>query len=95
MIIIIIKLCKSCGQLNYDKRNQECDMTGLIILVTGARVKIGYQVALKFLRNGATLIGNLQKVELIDQCQPQHDFHRMLLYAFRRFYFPFKKDQLF
>lgn len=46
-------LCPACSQLNWTKRNQTCDLSGRVALVTGARVKIGYQAALKLLRAGA------------------------------------------
>lgn len=49
-------LCHSCGDLNYAKRGQTADLRGAIALVTGARVKIGYAVALRLLRAGARVI---------------------------------------
>lgn len=49
-------LCKPCGDLNYQKRFQECDLTGQVAIVTGARVKIGYHVCLIMLRNGAEVV---------------------------------------
>ncbi|MDY6807301.1 MAG: SDR family oxidoreductase, partial [Cyanobacteriota bacterium] len=49
-------LCQSCGDLNYAKRGQTADLRGAIALVTGARVKIGYAVALRLLRAGAQVI---------------------------------------
>ena len=49
-------LCPACAALNFEKRNQTRDMTGRVCLVTGARVKIGFQVALKFLRMGARVL---------------------------------------
>jgi NAD(P)-dependent dehydrogenase (short-subunit alcohol dehydrogenase family) len=45
-------LCEPCGDFNYAKREQSADLTGRYALVTGARVKIGYQAALKLLRAG-------------------------------------------
>ncbi|KCV69580.1 hypothetical protein H696_04002 [Fonticula alba] len=48
-------LCPSCAKLNYEKRHQSADLTDYIALVTGSRVKIGYQTALKLLRCGATV----------------------------------------
>ncbi|MFB2919231.1 MULTISPECIES: SDR family NAD(P)-dependent oxidoreductase [Aerosakkonema] len=38
------------------KRNQTADLQGLFALITGARVNIGYAVALRLLRAGATVI---------------------------------------
>ena len=49
-------LCESCGDFNYAKREQTADLGGHYALVTGARVKIGYQAALKLLRAGAHVI---------------------------------------
>jgi NAD(P)-dependent dehydrogenase (short-subunit alcohol dehydrogenase family) len=49
-------LCWTCGEFNYAKRFQQADLSGQVILVTGARVKIGYQASLMLLRNGATVI---------------------------------------
>jgi len=46
-------LCEPCGDFNYAKREQTADLSGHYALVTGARVKIGYQAALKLLRAGA------------------------------------------
>jgi len=49
-------MCGPCAELNFAKRDQTADMTGRIALVTGARVKIGYQAAIKLLRAGAEVI---------------------------------------
>jgi NAD(P)-dependent dehydrogenase (short-subunit alcohol dehydrogenase family) len=49
-------LCEECGAFNYSKRQQTADLTGHYALVTGARVKIGYQASLKLLRAGAHVI---------------------------------------
>jgi NAD(P)-dependent dehydrogenase (short-subunit alcohol dehydrogenase family) len=49
-------LCPECGDDNYARRNQTADLSGMVALVTGARVKIGYQAALKLLRCGAMVV---------------------------------------
>ena len=49
-------MCGPCAALNYGKREQTADLRGRVALVTGARVKIGYQAALKLLRAGAEVI---------------------------------------
>ena len=48
--------CPACAQLNFEKRTQTADLSGRGALVTGARVKIGFRVALKLLRAGATVV---------------------------------------
>lgn len=48
--------CPRCGDLSYMKRLQSADLSGMIALVTGGRVKIGYVTSLKLLRAGATVI---------------------------------------
>src|SRR5262245_28804982 len=42
-------MCEACGEFNYAKRSQTADLNGQYALVTGARVKIGYQASLKLL----------------------------------------------
>jgi NAD(P)-dependent dehydrogenase (short-subunit alcohol dehydrogenase family) len=49
-------MCEPCGDFNYAKREQTADLSGHYALVTGARVKIGFQAALKLLRAGAHVI---------------------------------------
>ncbi|WP_372775130.1 SDR family NAD(P)-dependent oxidoreductase [Mangrovibacterium sp.] len=49
-------MCTECGDLNYRKRFQTCDLTGQIALITGSRLKIGYHATLMMLRSGATVI---------------------------------------
>ena len=49
-------LCPSCAELNYAKRQQTAQLSGRVVLVTGARVKIGFHVALKLLRCGASVL---------------------------------------
>ncbi|MES2524828.1 MAG: SDR family NAD(P)-dependent oxidoreductase, partial [Gemmatimonadota bacterium] len=50
------QLCPSCAAFNYAKRSELADLTGRVALLTGGRVKIGYQAGIKLLRAGATLI---------------------------------------
>lgn len=49
-------MCPDCAELNWTKRQQTADLTGRYAMVTGGRVKIGYQAALKLLRAGAHVI---------------------------------------
>lgn len=50
------RFCVRCGDENYIKRIQTYDLSGYTAIVTGARVKIGYAVALRLLRAGAEVI---------------------------------------
>jgi NAD(P)-dependent dehydrogenase (short-subunit alcohol dehydrogenase family) len=50
------QLCPSCAQVNFTKRTELADLHGRVALLTGGRVKIGYQAGLKLLRCGAHLI---------------------------------------
>lgn len=49
-------MCEPCGDFNYAKRKQTADLRGRVALVTGGRVKIGYQASLILLRAGAKVI---------------------------------------
>ena len=49
-------LCPECAALNWAKRTQTANLRGRVALVTGARVKIGYRIALKLLRCGAAVV---------------------------------------
>ena len=50
------QLCPECAAFNFQKRTELADLRGRVALVTGGRVKIGYQAALKLLRSGAHVI---------------------------------------
>jgi NAD(P)-dependent dehydrogenase (short-subunit alcohol dehydrogenase family) len=50
------QLCPECAAFNFAKRSELADLGGRVALLTGGRVKIGYQAGLKLLRAGATLI---------------------------------------
>lgn len=50
------QLCPSCAEFNFAKRSELADLTGRVALLTGGRVKIGYQAGIKLLRAGAHLI---------------------------------------
>lgn len=50
------QLCPSCAATNFVKRTETADLRGRVALLTGGRVKIGYQAGIKLLRAGATLV---------------------------------------
>ena len=49
-------LCPPCGDFNYSKRSPTGSLWGRTALITGARVKIGFQAGLMLLRSGARVI---------------------------------------
>jgi NAD(P)-dependent dehydrogenase (short-subunit alcohol dehydrogenase family) len=49
-------MCLSCGDFNYQKRQQTASLAGRTAVITGARIKIGYQAALMLLRAGARVV---------------------------------------
>jgi NAD(P)-dependent dehydrogenase (short-subunit alcohol dehydrogenase family) len=50
------QMCGPCAEFNYRKRTELVDLRGRTALLTGGRVKIGYQAGLKLLRCGARLL---------------------------------------
>lgn len=68
-------MCESCGDFNYAKREQTADLSGQYALVTGARVKIGFQASLKLLRAGAHVIVTTRfPVDAADRYSKEPDF---------------------
>ncbi|PIQ87613.1 MAG: oxidoreductase, partial [Candidatus Omnitrophica bacterium CG11_big_fil_rev_8_21_14_0_20_43_6] len=49
-------LCPTCADFNYQKRFQTASLAGQVALITGSRLKIGYQATLMMLRAGAKVI---------------------------------------
>ncbi|NEQ83649.1 MAG: SDR family oxidoreductase [Moorea sp. SIO2I5] len=50
------QFCPNCAPEHYSRRYARTDLQGRRVLVTGGRIKIGYHVALKMLRDGAHVI---------------------------------------
>lgn len=50
------ELCPQCGDYNFAKRSQTADLRGYVCVVTGGRVRIGYEIVLKLLRAGARVL---------------------------------------
>jgi NAD(P)-dependent dehydrogenase (short-subunit alcohol dehydrogenase family) len=68
-------MCRTCGDFNYAKREQSADLSGQYALITGARVKIGYQASLKLLRAGAHVIVSTRfPVDAADRYSKEQDF---------------------
>ena len=49
-------MCMDCAEFNYKKRFQTAPLHGQVALITGSRLKIGYQATLMMLRAGARVI---------------------------------------
>ena len=49
-------MCGPCGDFNWSRRTDSADLSGRVALVTGSRVKIGYQAAIKLLRAGCRVL---------------------------------------
>ena len=68
-------MCEPCGEFNYAKREQSADLSGEYALITGARVKIGYQASLKLLRAGANVIVTTRfPIDAADRYSAEPDF---------------------
>ncbi|WP_242342289.1 SDR family NAD(P)-dependent oxidoreductase [Anaeromyxobacter terrae] len=50
------QMCRACGDENLARRTATVDLRGRVALVTGARVKIGYQAAILLLRAGCGVV---------------------------------------
>jgi NAD(P)-dependent dehydrogenase (short-subunit alcohol dehydrogenase family) len=79
-------LCPACGDLNFHKRTQTADLSGHVAVVTGGRIKIGFQIALKLLRAGSrVLITTRFPNDAALRFFRQHDFsewqNRLSIYA--------------
>jgi NAD(P)-dependent dehydrogenase (short-subunit alcohol dehydrogenase family) len=68
-------MCGTCGDFNYAKREQTADLSGHYALVTGARVKIGFQASLSLLRAGAHVVVTTRfPVDAADRYSKERDF---------------------
>jgi NAD(P)-dependent dehydrogenase (short-subunit alcohol dehydrogenase family) len=68
-------MCEKCGEFNYAKREQTADLCGHYAVVTGARVKIGFQASLKLLRAGAHVIVTTRfPVDAAERYSKESDF---------------------
>lgn len=80
------QLCIRCGDLSYSRRVQTVDLAGYRVLITGARVKIGYAAALRLLRAGAEVIVTSRfPRDAAQRYSQEHDFaewaHRLHIYG--------------
>ena len=49
-------MCPACAAVNWVKRHQTADLSGRVAVVTGARVKIGFESVLMLLRAGSHVV---------------------------------------
>jgi NAD(P)-dependent dehydrogenase (short-subunit alcohol dehydrogenase family) len=69
-------MCKECGDFNYHKRFQRCDMQGQVAVITGSRLKIGYQAVIMMLQSGATVIATTRfPVDSALRFSKEKDYH--------------------
>ncbi|MFP2912173.1 SDR family NAD(P)-dependent oxidoreductase, partial [Pyxidicoccus sp. 3LFB2] len=50
---VYLSLCPGCAELSESRRAQRLSLAGRRALVTGGRIKVGFHVALRLLRDGA------------------------------------------
>lgn len=79
------RMCKDCGDMNWKKRQEFVSLEGYIALVTGGRIKIGYETSLKLLRSGAFVIVTTRfPVDAINRYCIEKDFsewcNRLIIY---------------
>ncbi len=79
-------MCPSCADLNYKKRFQTADLTGQVAVITGSRLKIGYQATVMMLRAGATVIATTRfPIDSAKRFAKESDFnvwgHRLHIYG--------------
>ena len=67
------QLCPSCATLNWEKRHQTADLRGKVAVVTGSRVKIGFQTCLKLLRAGASVVATTRFPNAAAEAYRQED----------------------
>lgn len=80
------QMCLACGDFNHAKRSQTADLTGRVALITGARVKIGYQAAIMLLRAGAhVMVVTRFPVDAAERYAREEDFadweHRLEIHG--------------
>ena len=70
-------MCPPCAAFNWAKRHQSADLEGRVALVTGARVKIGFEAVLMLLRAGARVIATTRfAVDAAERFGREPDFDR-------------------
>ena len=68
-------LCPACAAINHEKREQRTDLTDRVAIVTGGRIKIGYELVLKLLRDGAEVLATTRfPIDALERVSKEPDF---------------------
>lgn len=67
---VYTNMCWLCGNINFQKKDFKKDLTGKIAIVTGGRVKIGFETAIRLLRNNCTVIVTSR---FVDDCLERYE----------------------
>ncbi len=69
-------MCMKCAEFNYQKRFQSAPLDGRVAIITGSRLKIGYQSTLMMLRAGAQVIATTRfPVDSALRFSKERDYH--------------------
>lgn len=72
---IYTQMCLVCGKTNLERRDVKKDLTGKIAVVTGGRIKNGYETAIRLLRNNCTVIVTTRFVDdCLDRYKKEKDY---------------------
>ena len=69
-------LCLQCHKLNAEMKRESSDLRGRYAIVTGGRIKIGFETTLRLLRDGAFVIATTRfPVDAVKRFAKESDFH--------------------
>ena len=69
--------CHACYIFNMKKRHNRVNLQGYVSIVTGGRIKIGYEIALKLLRDGSFVIVTTRfPIDAINRYKKEKDYHK-------------------
>lgn len=67
---VYTNMCWMCGNINFSKRDFKKNLSDKIAIVTGGRVKIGYETAIRLLKNGCKVIVTSR---FVDDCLERYE----------------------
>ncbi|KAJ7353935.1 hypothetical protein OS493_031075 [Desmophyllum pertusum] len=69
-------LCDECQRVNGEMKKASCDLKGRYAIVTGGRIKIGYEVAVRLLRDGCFVIVTTRfPANALERYSKENDFN--------------------